>query len=395
MKGIILLLGIFIFSSCAKSNYYAYENRESNSYCTIEVTRQKEFIYRASSSNYWNKGSKKSNKFIYMSSMKNIDFTKINNDDVSFLNNFLEIYYINNFPPRYKFGAIENTFPNKIYINFLKKDNDSLKSEYYIKDLPKQNSLDEAGVNWFPPYMLKVNKINYLKFPKEIQHMNLKDPLESVNYVDDFYYGNSDAYISQNKNGKYGFSNRNFDIIIKPKFDFAHSSVKDYYPVKKDEKWGVINSKSKTIIEFIYSDITILNNDNNFIGIVANIEKNGLYALLNMKNELLTLFKYTGIYNHSKSFFLIEKEDKYGIINSDGKEIIEPIYDFKISGIQNYDLLIAEKESKIYIFDYKGNFKLECDNYTFEENSIPIFKKGNLKYILKDNGIDFIEKTNN
>jgi hypothetical protein len=400
MKKIILITVFFSFISCGKSIYYAYEDIGKNysgesyikSYCTIEVTRKKEVIYRATSSNYWMNDYKKSNKFVYLYSYNDDDFPNIDNESFSFSNILLEMYYIKNHPPNYRIGFVKNIYPSKVYIDFIKKGKDSLKSEYYLNDLPKENSFEEAGINWFPPYMVKIDKIDYLKFPKEIQHMNLKNPLESVNYLDDPYYSKSDAYIYRNKKGKYGFSNNNFKTIIKPKFDGAHSSVDDYYPVKKGEKWGVINSNGKIIIRFIYSYINVLKNDDNFIGFVASETENGLYALLSMKNELLTQFKYSDISTYSGSLFKIKKDGKYGIINSQGKEIIEPLYGYNISKIERYDLLIAEKESKSYIFDLNGNIKFECDDFTIDNLGIPVFTKNNIKYILKDDGLNFIEK---
>ena len=44
--------------------------------------------------------------------------------------------------------------------------------QYFQNDI----ALKKSGFKWYPSYMVKVDKIDYSRFPKSIQHMNLKDP---------------------------------------------------------------------------------------------------------------------------------------------------------------------------------------------------------------------------
>ena len=68
MKKTLLTLLVFSLISCAKSNYYAYEYNDNDniSYCTLEITKKNEIIYRATSTDYWKKSYPYSNLYIYI-----------------------------------------------------------------------------------------------------------------------------------------------------------------------------------------------------------------------------------------------------------------------------------------------------------------------------------------
>jgi hypothetical protein len=151
--------------SCSKSAYYAFQDNSTYSYCTIEVTKKKEVIYRASSLNYFNKSC-----FVYISSLNDNYYKNINNDTIGLENPHLEMFYIGTeYPIKYKFELVRNGNPelNKLYISFIKVKNDTIKTQYYLNNLVKETSLQKAGVKWFPPYLIKVDKIDYSKFQKK------------------------------------------------------------------------------------------------------------------------------------------------------------------------------------------------------------------------------------
>jgi hypothetical protein len=95
------------------------------------------------------------------------------------VHNFSELFYIRNIQNPYYTHTAINVFGKASFIGFEKSKTDTIKGQNresfleYTKDEP---SLEEAGIKWFPPYMIKVNKIDYTKFYKSVQHMNLKDP---------------------------------------------------------------------------------------------------------------------------------------------------------------------------------------------------------------------------
>jgi hypothetical protein len=179
MKKIILIVLTLNFLSCGKSIYYVYEykDKENNSYCTLEITNKKEIIYRATSDYYWANSYPFSNIYIYIYSDKNA--TSINENRYSFVYGFSELYLIeNDIKPKYKYSFID--FGNKpSYSIFYRKDqNDTIVNTARgdFEYLKEGTGFKENGIKWFPPYMVKVDKIDYTKFGKEIQHLNLKKP---------------------------------------------------------------------------------------------------------------------------------------------------------------------------------------------------------------------------
>ena len=76
---------------------------------------------------------------------------------------------------------------------------------------------------------------------------------------------NTNTYKKSNqKNSKWGFINKDGDIIVECKYDFVTEfNQNGFAGIKQNGKWGVINSKGEIIVEPIYE----INSDNpNFVG---------------------------------------------------------------------------------------------------------------------------------
>jgi len=59
-----------------------------------------------------------------------------------------------------------------------KQTRDSLLVDYLRHDLNNEFCFSEQGIDWFPPYFVRVNKIDYSKFNvPEVKYKYLKDPL--------------------------------------------------------------------------------------------------------------------------------------------------------------------------------------------------------------------------
>ena len=175
MKKTLFILCCILFSSCSKKLYYAYENTAEGSYCTFEVTK-KDITYRAVSTEHYVTNSHPAKEYVYINSNNSIPYTK---------------------EPRIGYGAIlvylkSQQLPivmdtNKKYPGFLnrylfystEKNNNSLE---LVKDedlMKKEEFFKKHDLFWFPPYLKKVNKIEYEKFnlpykKKFLQTMNTK-----------------------------------------------------------------------------------------------------------------------------------------------------------------------------------------------------------------------------
>lgn len=148
--------------------------------------------------------------------------------------------------------------------------------------------------------------------------------------------------------------------------------IASYYPVYTNEKWGVIDQTGKIIIEPIYDEmITIPSIKNDLFICVYDVDyENDTYKtkVIDSKNKE----KFTGydlaevIENKDSNNILwyeevlrVKKDNKYGLIDYNGKEILPTEYDSieALEGVKNS--LIIKKEEKVGLCDNQGNIIIE------------------------------------
>lgn len=142
-----------------------------------------------------------------------------------------------------------------------------------------------------------------------------------------------------------------------------------YFTVYTNEKWGVIDSKGKTIIEPQYEEMIVIPNKTEAVFICTyDVDyENNTYKtkVINEKNKEIfkNYEKVEPIYNYDKNNNLwyqpnalkVQKNGQYGLIDLDGKQILECNYDQieSLKGVENS--LVITKDEKIGIVDEKGN----------------------------------------
>ena len=123
-------------------------------------------------------------------------------------------------------------------------------------------------------------------------------------------------------------------------FDDAEKLNTGIIKVKKNGRWGVINSSGVQICACIYDEIC--ENENGF----AIVWKNGKYGIVNTDGKILCKPIYDYIWSFENGFAKVEKNGKYGFINTDGKQICKCIYeDIKLflPTTKNALVLLGEK----------------------------------------------------
>lgn len=124
------------------------------------------------------------------------------------------------------------------------------------------------------------------------------------------------------KNGKQGYADAiTHQVLINPIYEEAHYFINDYASVKKKGKWGVINQKQQVVIPFEYDSLGHYAH-HRFL-----IAKKGKKGLINNKNDLITPL-YDDLKRDFQGFAFAKVADKWQIINeTTGKAITELIYD--------------------------------------------------------------------
>ena len=232
------------------------------------------------------------------------------------------------------------------------------------------------------------------------------------------------VYLIAATNGKYGVYKENKQIM-KPEYQSIVYTENGVLIIEKNKQFGIANLEGKVKVEtkytkieedgiYLYAQNQSENDvyDSNVNKIDMNYSKS-VYETENEKYRITTLINnditYYGIENNQgKSlvansynyieyaygdYFIVEdKNEKYGIINANGNEIIEVKYDL-IQRIRNKNLIqvLTKKGNKIIIYSSKLKEVISLKNASVqnEENHIKVYNKDEEIYIDKDgNKID-------
>jgi hypothetical protein len=202
--------------------------------------------------------------------------------------------------------------------------------------------------------------------------------------------------------------------LIKPKYAWLSQYSDGLISAKKDDNsWGYIDPSGNTIILFRYSQAgdfqkgraevvvsyfsiqkelpAIIDNKGEFIISPADYEfyKLGLITI-SSDNKIfyhIPRDKYFHYERIDKNYIRVGKNGYWGMILTDGKEIIPPIYE-KVSDPSDTGLIIVEKGGKRGVIDSKGVFTMKM-NARFE--NIYGFHEGFSKFLLKSR-YGFIDK---
>lgn len=141
-----------------------------------------------------------------------------------------------------------------------------------------------------------------------------------------------------------------------------------YFSAYVDGKWGVINNKGETIIDITYDEMVIIPNPTKpvFICIYDVNEQTGEYktkAINEKKEELFTEYdRVEAIENfdskqniwYEKEALRVVKNEKYGLIDFNGKILLQCEYDNIVSLKSTSENLLVSKDNKVGIVNTMG-----------------------------------------
>ncbi len=143
-------------------------------------------------------------------------------------------------------------------------------------------------------------------------------------------------------------------------YELLKVSEYNYYPLKVKEKYGVIKKDGTVVIEPIYDEVQIPNQDKD----IFILKQNDSYQVFNEKNERIfsglgnvSAIKGTdslgeSIYNSTVLKYC--ENNKYGLIDFSGKKITEPIYDEMSSLTDKYGEILIKENGKYGVINIKG-----------------------------------------
>lgn len=154
------------------------------------------------------------------------------------------------------------------------------------------------------------------------------------------------------------------------KYSVEEVSKYNYYQLNKDGKYGVISVKGDILIEPIYDSIKIPNPEKD----VFICDKENKTIILNEKGqeifkqyEEVSAISINGIVSnlpYEKRVLKYKEDEKYGLIDYNGKVITKAIYE-EIKGLENKESeLLVKKDGKYGVVNDRGDklIKEEYDN---------------------------------
>ena len=205
----------------------------------------------------------------------------------------------------------------------------------------------------------------------------LKNNKEILNYeYEDIQYNVLGSIFVTKRNGKYGAVNQEGTTVLYPEYDNVYTGGM-YLNALKDKDIFIFDLNGNKI-ETNEVSKTKTENANYYI----TIDKNNKYKVVDSKDNIIIDKDYTYIEYLPGDYFIVERDSKSGIINSNGKTIIELKYD-SISRINETDILQMETDKNITLYNLNMKEIVSMDNAIVKE------VKDEKAYILLYSDTDF------
>lgn len=163
--------------------------------------------------------------------------------------------------------------------------------------------------------------------------------------------------------------------ILRTNKDEEFISTASYYTAYSNGKWGVIDNNGKTVINMEYDEMVVVPNSRKgaFICTYDVNDETGEYKtkVINEKgeekfteyNEIQAIDNYDSKQNiwFEDDVLKVKKDEKYGLINFEGKEILPCEYDkiYSLKGVT--ENLIVEKDGKVGLVNSKGQVIINAE----------------------------------
>jgi len=172
-------------------------------------------------------------------------------------------------------------------------------------------------------------------------------------YIGDY----SDGLAVVELNGKYGYINESGQLIVNRDYDLAHKFTNNIGLVKKNDRYAFINTKGENVTEFIFDDAYPFMNNLAIVG-RENLEGVIKYGIINNQGKTIVDREYDSIAEQHFSeneIFIAYKDELYYLLDIDG-EVLNPLGYTSITTDNVTKFMIAENsKEEIFIIDNQNN----------------------------------------
>ena len=171
----------------------------------------------------------------------------------------------------------------------------------------------------------------------------------------------NEGFAAVKKDGKYGYINTKGEQIVECKFDNGGDFNEGFAVVKKDGKWGYINTKGEQIVECKFD------NGGDFNEGFAVVKKDGKCGYINTKgcsvifdeskNEIEAFDK--AIDRSNNTFYLSRLGDKFGLLDENFNVVVKNSIYGKFEVLQriNETTFLIKIAGRDIFVDSEGNFR--------------------------------------
>lgn len=163
------------------------------------------------------------------------------------------------------------------------------------------------------------------------------------------------VYLIAAKNGQYGVMKNGKDLISNEYQSIRFDSTNNILVIEKSKKYGVANLEGKVIVPVQYDQIDIT-------GIYTYAQENEKLTVYDKNGNQKDIDTSTAVLNTNNDKYKIKIDNqngtKYGVINEDGKEIINTKYNYIEYLFDDY-FIASSENGKLGIIDDKESQKVE------------------------------------
>lgn len=171
------------------------------------------------------------------------------------------------------------------------------------------------------------------------------------------------SYLIFAKNGQYGIT-KNKDTIVENEYQsIRYDATNKVFVIEKSKKYGIANLDGTIIVPVQYNQIDIT-------GIYLYAQNEQGTTVYNSNGTQANIDFHVSILNTNNEKYKIrinnENGTQYGVINQEGKQLIEEKYNYIEYLYDNY-FIVSNESGKLGIIDDKENIKIEINKDSLQK----------------------------
>jgi hypothetical protein len=202
--------------------------------------------------------------------------------------------------------------------------------------------------NYAHDYFAIAPKDQFYMYSTQLEKM-LEAGFDSVKVAD------SVSFTRVYKDGKVSF----FNVLSKTQafpgeFEEAGEHYRGYLPVKQNGKWGIIDTKGKSIVPPKFDEVEF---DYCSVKLIFKVTQNGLTGVYDQNGKELLAPVYDFVV-YAAPLFKVKKDGKYGLYKTNGEVVAEPSMEYLSNkteqpSFQDWPALFGQKQ-KLGLINEKG-----------------------------------------